>query len=96
MEKRRKRMCSTCIYRTGEIKRYRVKHPCHENIIDGTVDLNVSCAGSCRRIGMKLIKVPRFYKKKWAGALRFNLINVAIRNFISRGVLKVHKLSRKK
>lgn len=57
MEKRRSKMCNSCIYRTGELTRNVRKHPCHEHeLFSG--DNTVACAGSCRRDGYELVSTP--------------------------------------
>lgn len=104
MLKRRKRMCATCIYRTGELKRYRVKHPCHEHVVGGIVDETVACAGSCRAKGMELIDIPTPNRKKWSKNLGIDAMCLAIERLLDKGYGKrkmsdsarLHKVSKGK
>jgi len=102
MGKRRKTMCDTCIYRTGELTRNRIKHPCHEHFVGGVVDETVACAGSCKSKGMELVtsKTPNGDKwKRWQG---YEAANTAIRNLLSKGfgkqkmsdAVRLHKISK--
>lgn len=84
MEKRRKTMCDTCIYRTGELKRNAVKHPCHEHELGGKSDSSVACAGSCKPHGMQLIETETPNRKSWARC-GDEIINSAIARMILKG-----------
>lgn len=84
MEKRRKKMCDTCIYRTGELKRNQVKHPCHEHELGENSDSSVACAGSCKPHGMQLIETETPNKASWARC-GDEVISTAIARMITKG-----------
>ena len=84
MLKRRKRMCATCIYQTGELTRYKAKHECHEHYIANTSDESVACAGSCKPDGLDLIDTPTPNSSGflWAGA---EFVNSSICRLLAKG-----------
>jgi hypothetical protein len=85
MEKRRKRMCDTCIYRTGELTRNRLQHTCHEHAVGNIIDNSVACAGSCKSYGMALINTPTPNRKNWSGSVGFYAMSDAIERLLERG-----------
>jgi hypothetical protein len=102
MNKRRKTMCSSCIYRTGELTRYKRMHNCHEHIIGGVVDETVACAGSCKSEGMELISDKTPNQEKWSGRKGAEAACTAIRNILAKGhgiqkmsdAVRLYKLSK--
>lgn len=85
MNKRRKKMCATCIYRTGELTRNTGIHNCHEHVIGGSVDETVACAGSCKAEGMELVTCETPNKEKWSGRIGAEAISAVIENRLAKG-----------
>lgn len=74
-------MCATCIYRTGELTRNVIRHPCHEHSTPHDDGLNILCAGSCKASEARLIETIPPNASNWCAEKS----GAAVRNRLERG-----------
>jgi hypothetical protein len=102
MEKRRKTMCATCIYRTGELTRNQLKHSCHEHAHGEIQDETVACAGSCKPNGMELVDTPTPNRARWSKSVSLLAVAEVIGILLRKGkgnakmsnAVRLHKFSK--